>query len=259
MPRDLFENSFEVEQDDGDFVWEPREPTEEETRELMREAYRDAVNEHLATIVYDAGSGQRMPLRQFEKKYGTDEFSKELVDAARKRAKYSMETAVKIKKLHAKLHQPDKPPAPQPRTKPESKPAGQAKKSKSIQEQFIPVPYRFVEKVKDAGCHHNPTALLMILLKHRTWKGKFDKHHTYDYWYQKKGLIVASRSVEQLAHDVGVSEKTIRRWLNDLEKNGDIEKIKGTGDGYKRENIYVLGEVNEDGTETLYYNRNIQK
>jgi hypothetical protein len=26
-----------------------------------------------------------MPLRQFEKKYGTDEFSKELVDAAEKR------------------------------------------------------------------------------------------------------------------------------------------------------------------------------
>jgi DNA-binding phage protein len=218
MPRDLLKDGVSAAQDNEDFIWEPQEATEEEVRQLMQQAMKEANEEYLATIVYDAGSGKRMPLRQFEKKYGTDEFSKELVHAAEIRAQYSRETAGKIKSLHAKLMRPDKPPTP--RAKPESKPAIQTKPGKAIQDQFIPVPYRFVDKVKGAGCHHNPTALLMILLKHRTWKGKMDKHHTYTYWYRQKGLIVASRSMASLAEELGTCERTVRKYLRQLEENG---------------------------------------
>ncbi len=211
------------------------------------------------TIIFDAGSGKKITVGQFEEFYGTDEFSKELVDAANKNNLYSKETAGKIKALYSKLSQPKESPAPtSPASKPDSKPHAQRKQKRGIQGQFIPMPYGFVDKVKVSNCQHNPTVLLMVLLKHRTWPGKFDKHHTFTHWYQEKNLIVASRSIEQLSQEVGVSDKTIRRWLNELEKNGDIEKVKGTGNGYKRENVYVLGEVNEDGTEILYYNRNDQ-
>ena len=34
-----------------------------------------------------------------------------------------------------------------------------------------------------------------------------DKHHTFSHWYVKKGLIVASRSIESLADELGASEK----------------------------------------------------
>jgi hypothetical protein len=128
MPRDLLKDGVSAAQDNEDFIWEPQEATEEEVRQLMQQAMKEANEEYLATIVYDAGSGKRMPLRQFEKKYGTDEFSKELVHAAEIRAQYSRETAGKIKSLHAKLMRPDKPPTP--RAKPESKPAIQTKPGK---------------------------------------------------------------------------------------------------------------------------------
>lgn len=87
----------------------------------------------------------------------------------------------------------------------------------------------------------------MTLMQHRSWVGKVDKHHTYTHWYKEKGKIVASRSVEQLAQDMGASEKTIRRWLNELEANGDIQKVKGDDVGYKLDNIYVLGEIEDGG------------
>ena len=46
---------------------------------------------------------------------------------------------------------------------------------------------------------------------------------------------------------MGASEKTIRRWLNELEANGDIQKVKGDDVGYKLDNIYVLGEIEDGG------------
>ncbi len=113
--------------------------------------------------------------------------------------------------------------------------------------------YEFVERVKGSSCHHNPTALLMILMKHRSFPGKLDKHHTYTYWYQEKKLIVASRGIKALADELGTSEKTIRNYLKRLEQNGDIEIQKGEKYGSQRENVYVLGYVDDEGNEILYH------
>jgi hypothetical protein len=97
----------------------------------------------------------------------------------------------------------------------------------------------------------NPTTLLLYLLQHRSWEGKKDKHDTYGTWYLKKRLIVASVSVDKICADLGVHEKTVRNWINGLDKSGVIKKVK---DGL--ENVYVLGEV-IDREELFYYSGEI--
>jgi len=97
----------------------------------------------------------------------------------------------------------------------------------------------------------NPTTLLLYLLQHRAWEGKKDKHDTYNTWYLKKRLIVASVSVEKISADLGVHEKTARNWINGLHDSGIIRKIKAG-----LENVYVLGEVT-DRKELFYYSGEI--
>jgi len=95
----------------------------------------------------------------------------------------------------------------------------------------------------------NATTLLFYLIQHSAWKDKNDKHHTYKNWYAKKRLIVASRSQEQMALDLGVSVSTIKRWLDELERDKLIERdIEG------RENVYILGRVHGD-KEFFFYER----
>lgn len=234
--------------EDLDWMWEPSEELE---RETMEKHYKEVMEEYKNTLVFDAGSGEKMTVRQFEKFYGTDAYSKELVQAANINGLYSKETAGKIKRMYSQLMQPKV--IPIAKSKVEKKPPVQPKPQKAIQEQFIPMRFCFVEKVKNADCHHNPTALLMILLKHRTWENKMDKHHTYTHWYKKKGLIVASRSIASLAEELGTSERTVRKYLRMLEKNGDIETVKGEKFASQRENVYVLGKVDANGNEVLNY------
>jgi hypothetical protein len=93
----------------------------------------------------------------------------------------------------------------------------------------------------------NPTTLLLYLLQHRAWEGKRDKHDTYDTWYLKRRLIVASVGEEKICADPGVHEKTVRNWTKTLEKSGVIRKLK---DG--QENVYILGEV-INNKELFYY------
>jgi hypothetical protein len=236
---------------DDDLDWMDWKPSKELERETMEKHYRKVIEENKNTLVFDAGSGEKMTVRQFEKFYGTDEYSKELIQAANINALYSKETAGKIKGMYSRLMQPKA--IPITKSKVEQKPPVQTKPQKGIQEQFIPVRLCFVEKVKNADCHHNPTALLMILLKHRTWQGKMDKHHTFTYWYKKKGLIVASRSIASLAEELGTSERTVRKYLRMLEENGDIETVKGEKFASQRENVYVLGKVDDNGNEVLKY------
>ena len=97
----------------------------------------------------------------------------------------------------------------------------------------------------------NPTTLLLYLLQHRAWEGKKDKHDTYNTWYLKRRLIVASVGVEKICADLGVHEKTVRNWLKGLHKSGVIRKVKAGLD-----NVYVLGEV-IDRQDLFYYSGEI--
>lgn len=231
--------------------WRDWEPSEEMKRETAVQHRRELEDERLSTFIFDAGTSERVTLRQFEVKYGTDEFSDELVEAARNKGLYSKRTASRIKSMHAKLSQVKAEPiseAKQSRKAPRS-----PKPKKPLIDQFIKMRYGFVDRVKKAECHHNPTALLMILLKHRSWPGKMDKHHTFTHWYLKKKLIVASRSIQSLAEELGTCERTVRKYLKQLEQNDDIRIEKGEKFGSRRENVYILGKVSLDGKENFYH------
>jgi DNA-binding transcriptional ArsR family regulator len=102
----------------------------------------------------------------------------------------------------------------------------------------------FISKVKGGilsmNCESlkNPTLLLLYLLQHKPFDGKWDKHHTWSYWYKKKKLIIASVSIEKMALDLGVSERTTRRWIKQLSRDGLIIILRSG-----LENLYVLGIV----------------
>ena len=101
--------------------------------------------------------------------------------------------------------------------------------------------------VRKKGSLRNPTTLLIYLVQEKAWEGKKDKHKTWDHWYNEKKLIVATRSVDQMAVDLGVHRITITRWSAALERDGLIIKKK---EGL--ETVYILGEV-VNGKELYYY------
>lgn len=110
---------------------------------------------------------------------------------------------------------------------------------------------RFIGKLEAGMCNsmgksiQNPTILLLYLLQNEAWKDKEDKHKTWEYWYCKRGLIVASVGIKKMAMDLEVSESTIKNWSKALESDNYIVRHK---EG--RENVYVLGEV--VGQDKLY-------
>jgi hypothetical protein len=105
---------------------------------------------------------------------------------------------------------------------------------------------KLYNRTRESRSLQNPTTLLFYLIQHSAWDGKVDKHRTYRHWYEEKRLIVATRSQEQMAKDLGVSIRTVQRWLDELEEDNLIQR---TVEG--RENIYVLGKV--AGTHEVYF------
>jgi hypothetical protein len=116
------------------------------------------------------------------------------------------------------------------------------------QEWFAKVDAKITENMKRSDCHRNSTGLLLILLMHRSWRGKKDKHKTWYRWHQERKLIVASISKTKLAELMGVSLSSIYRYTNRLVENGDIRVEIENG-----ENVYVLGYIDNDGKEVFYY------
>lgn len=112
---------------------------------------------------------------------------------------------------------------------------------------YVNVKSALIYNIKNSECHKGPLALLLMLLLERNWSKKKDKHNTYYYWRKERGYIVASMGHEEMARRLGVCESTIKRYIDALVKNGDIASHL---DG--RENIYVLGSIDEDGNEHWY-------
>lgn len=216
----------------------------------FEETLREIRTERHSTYVWDPVSGDYISGKQFESKYG-----ERLAEEAYKyRVKGEHYPNALIKSIHQSFNRFAKASTNVIpfNKKVTSNVVGQNAQRKA-KEQYRSVAFSFLDKVKESKCHKNATALLFTLYRHRSWEGKRDRNHTYEYWYKKKGLIVASRSMAKLSEDIGVTEKTISRWLKDLEANGDIRIVKGKSQGYKRDNIYVLGEVDKNGNEILYH------
>ena len=116
------------------------------------------------------------------------------------------------------------------------------------QEWFAKVDAKITENMRRSDCHRNPTGLLLILLMHRSWRGKKDKHKTWYRWHQERKLIVASISKKKLAELMGVSLSSIYRYTSRLVENGDIRVEIENG-----ENVYVLGYIDDESKEAFYY------
>lgn len=113
---------------------------------------------------------------------------------------------------------------------------------------FVKVRHSFLDKLPSSSCHKNPTGTLVYLLKHMGFGDKVDKHDTGANWYMNKNLIVASVSQAKMSRDLGINRSTVKRHIVKLIENGDIKR-----EVENRENVYILGYVDDNLKEQFYY------
>ena len=105
----------------------------------------------------------------------------------------------------------------------------------------------------------NKTGLLIVLLRNTVDWDKNEKLNLYQEYFVKRNLLAASISRPRLAEMFGRDVRRITVWAKELEKDGilKIERISCMDDDYnwKKYNVYILGEVNDDGSYTFYYER----
>ena len=105
----------------------------------------------------------------------------------------------------------------------------------------------------------NKTGLLLVLLRNKVDWDKNEKLNLYQEYFLKRKLIVASISRHKLAEMFGREVRRITVWTKALEKDGiiKIEQIPcmDDDDHRKKYNVYILGEVNDDGSYTYYYEK----
>ncbi len=103
----------------------------------------------------------------------------------------------------------------------------------------------------------NKTGLLLVLLKNKVDWDKNERLNLYQEYFVKRKLIAASISRPRLAEMFGKDIRRITAWAKALEEDGiiKIERIRCMDDDYnwKKYNVYILGEVNDDGSCTYYY------
>jgi len=105
----------------------------------------------------------------------------------------------------------------------------------------------------------NKTGLLLVLLRNKVDWDKNEKLNLYQEYFVKRKLIAASISRNRLAEMFGRDVRRITEWIKELEKDGivKVERIHCTDedDNRKKYNVYVLGEVKDDGSYTFYYEK----
>lgn len=92
--------------------------------------------------------------------------------------------------------------------------------------------------------------MLNIFLRNSTWKRHHpkDKYKLHYHYFTKQRKLAACWAIKTLADLFGVSEKTIRRWRDELVVEGSMTVVKR----YNKPDIYIMGEVDEDGNEKYY-------
>ncbi len=92
--------------------------------------------------------------------------------------------------------------------------------------------------------------MLNIFLRNSVWKNQHpkDKYKLHYHYFIKQRKLAACWALETLADLFDVSEKTIRRWRDELIAEGSMTVVKR----YNKPDIYILGEVDEDGNEKYY-------
>ena len=133
-------------------------------------------------------------------------------------------------------------------------------KQKPINGQFLALPYeKFFNNEELMNKIANKTGLLLVLLKDIVDWNKNERLNLYQEYFLKRKLIVASISRHRLAEMFGREVRRITEWAKSLEKDGiiKIEQIPcmDDDDHRKKYNVYILGEVNDDGSYTFYYEK----
>jgi hypothetical protein len=131
-------------------------------------------------------------------------------------------------------------------------------KSKPIDGQFLALGYdRFFKNEGLMKKIANKTGLLLVLLQNVVDWNKNEKLDLYQEYFVKRKLLVASISRAQLAKMFGKEKRRITAWTKALEEDGllSIERITcdEDDDGRIKYNVYILGEVDDDGTHRYYY------
>ena len=140
------------------------------------------------------------------------------------------------------------------------KPKRNGHKQKPINGQFLALPYeKFFNNEDLMKKIANKTGLLLVLLKDIVDWDKNERLNLYQKYFVKRKLVVASISRPRLAEMFGKENRRITAWTKALEKDGiiKIERIscEDDEDNRKKYNVYILGEVNDDGSYTYYYEK----
>ncbi len=140
------------------------------------------------------------------------------------------------------------------------KPKENKHKQKPIDGQFLPLEYeRFFNNEELMKKIANKTGLLLVLLRNIVDWNKNERLNLYQEYFLKRKLLVASISRHRLAEMFGKEVRRITAWTRSLEKDGilKIERISCMDDDDQRKkyNVYILGEVNNDGSDTFYYEK----
>ena len=140
------------------------------------------------------------------------------------------------------------------------KPKKNEHKQKPTCDQFLRLEYkRFFNNEDLMKKIANKTGLLLVLLKNIVDWDKNEKLNLYQEYFVKRKLLVASISRPKLAEMFGREKRRITAWTKALEKDGliKIERITcmDDDDHRKKYNVYILGEVNDDGISTYFYEK----
>jgi len=140
------------------------------------------------------------------------------------------------------------------------KPKKNEHKQKPIGDQFLALEYgKFFNNEELMKKIANKLGLLLVLLRNKVDWDKNERLNLYQEYFVKRKLIIASISRPRLAEMFGRDKRRITEWAKALEKDGiiKIERIHciDDDDNRKKYNVYILGEVNDDGSYTYYYKR----
>ncbi len=130
-------------------------------------------------------------------------------------------------------------------------------KWESDKKQFLQIPYLILNNPKALYYSETLPLYLKLFQAKADWYNPNDNFGLFNTYFANLGLIVSAIPQTVLSAVFGVSVSTIKRWIKKLEHNGAfyIKKIKL--DGYRKMNIYVLGEVNEKGERVYSYEKQI--
>ena len=203
--------------------------------------------------MYDDFTGRFMDYQEYLSTYGEYRAKKYFKAIGKKKNNYTFKKTLPDKKIPGEVaddrafitksnHEKD-------RTAKKIKERAYSGPKSNIKEQHIRLGMGFVKNPIRLKQNANKT-MLNIVLRNSVWKNQHpkDKYRIHYHYFIKQRKLAACWAIETLANLFGISEKTIRRWRDELVAEGSMTVVKR----YRKPDIYIMGEVDEDGNEKYY-------